>query len=105
MSDRDISRRLQQLEKQGRELAETAADLARAQQELRPAPARELVLKLLDDGVARSPLELSRLTGRSHQTLTHLVRKMAGAGDIVRTGWGQYTLPRFAQPGEAKEAQ
>lgn len=99
MKDREMQARLERLEKNGRALAEEAAELRQFSAALPTTTARLRVLQILADGKARTPMELSVLVGRSRHTLTHLMLKMAKAGEVTRVSWGKYMLP-VAEQGE-----
>lgn len=90
----DRAAKLETLKARAAGLVQEISDLQRLHVDPPEATTRSRVVKILEDGVPRSPLELSRLVGRSRALLCHLVRDMATRGDIVRVSWGKYTLPK-----------
>lgn len=98
MRDEEVGRRLKRAEDMSRELTNELVELrlaAGATDDVlaQSRTTRERVLDLLKDREPRSPHELSKLLGRSQQTLGHLLPKMAKAGELQKVSWGKYTLP------------
>lgn len=98
MRDEEVGRRLKRAEEMSRELTNELVELRRAADATDDVLAqsrttRERVLELLKDGQPRSPYELCKLLGRSHQTLGHLLPRMAKAGEVTKVSWGKYVLP------------
>jgi AraC-like DNA-binding protein len=99
MSHGATNARLARLEEQSRALAQQISDLRRLPSDPPEATTRAQVMKILEDGIERSPLTLSQLTGKSRSLLAHLVRDMAARGNIVRVSWGKYSLPKEQNDG------
>jgi len=93
----DTRSELEELKAHAATLSQRISDLSRLSSDPPEATTRGRVIKILEDGIPRGPLELSKLVGRSRQLLCHLVRDMAREGLIVRVSWGKYTLPKAAE--------